>query len=309
MEKRTLIAIVLSILVLVVFSYLMPQKPARKPVVPAEEVELEQKKEPEPPAQEEIAIPVPAPEIVSKERAIRVENNLFSAVFTTRGGTIQQWELKKYPDQDELVGLVPPGPVIPPVTIIPVGQLGASPPERNFLVDTEEDSITLKAADKKSLSFLFSDPSGLTIKKTYTFYRDSYRVDVTTDVRGIESYYVVLGSDFGVFDEKGTWVHIGPVLFKDNNKIDIDTKNIEGIGFIKKMTGTKSRDEVMHQGNIKWIAQEDKYFTSALIAAEEQYDVRIWKRKFNGGGKKHNVEIAFKVEVFSPLLHVRFSGF
>jgi YidC/Oxa1 family membrane protein insertase len=297
MEKRTIIAIALSILVLVVFSYLTPRKPVKKQITPKQEVQQEESKEQKLQAPKDVTVPPITPEIPSQEREIRVENEVFSAVFTTRGGTIKTWELKRYTDNDGALGLVTPNPVIRPISIIPAEQLGMAPPKRNYLVDTDEDTITLGyTTDKKSLTFFYSDPSGLAIKKTFTFYKEDYRVDVSIEVTGIQSYYVVLGSEFGVFDAKGTWVHIGPVLLKDNKKIDIDRKNIEGIGFIRRMTGTKSRDEVVYRDNIHWIAQEDKYFTSALVPMDENYDVRIWRQRAHDDRKEESVEIAFKVE-------------
>ncbi len=296
MEKRTLLAIVLSILVLVMFSYLTPRKPVQKQVAPRQEAQQVPAKEPKLPVREDIPMPVVSPQIPSEEKEITVENDLYYAVFTTKGGTIKKWEIKEYSQNEELVGLVSPEAAIPPLSIIPEGYPEDFPQKINYSVSPARDSIVLDRSTKQdTLSFFYTEPSGLSIKKTFTFYKDRYKVDLITEVHGVQSYYVVLGSEFGIYDKKGAWVHIGPVLLKDNDKIDIKPDNIEGINFFRKITGTKSKDEVIHQGNIRWIAQEDKYFTAALASTDTVNDVRIWKWANGRDKKEHNVEIAYRV--------------
>ncbi len=297
MEKRTLIAIVLSILVLVLFSYLTPRKPAQKPVIPRQEDKKVRAEEKKLPVQESIPVPVVSPGVPSEEKEIVVETDLYSAVFTTKGGTIKKWEIKEYSQEDESVQLLSPEAAIPPISIIPEGQTGDFTQKINYIVSPAKDSIILDSGTKQgTLSFFYTDPSGLSIRKTFTFHKDHYMVDLITEVNGVQSYYVVLGSEFGIYDEKGTWVHIGPVLLKDNDKIDIKPDNIEGINFFRKFTGTKSKDEVMYQGAIQWIAQEDKYFTAALVSESKTNDVRIWNRGGGSDKKEHNVEIAYRVQ-------------
>ena len=107
---------------------------------------------------------------------------------------------------------------------------------------------------------------------------------------------MAIGSGFGIFDEKGTWVHIGPVLLNGSDKINIDKNNIEGIGFIKrKLLGVKTKSEVEYKGNIWWIAQEDKYFTSALASLNRDNDAFIWKWEKDNNSKTQGTEIAYEV--------------
>jgi YidC/Oxa1 family membrane protein insertase len=302
MEKQTLLAIALSILVLVAFSYFSPQQPVQRPAPPQEaqkEIQKEGIKEELPAVPAEI--PVPTVAVPVEEKEIHIETSLYSAVFTTRGATIKQWDLKEYPGKDEkpvsLTG--EEEPLFPPLSIV----LGDEPAEfltkRNYRAD--KDSIKLgQTNSSESLTFSYSDPSGVTIKKMLTFYQDSYRIDLATEVKGADSrnravptYKVVLGAGFGIFDKEGAWVHIGPVLLNDTKKIDIDGNNIEGISFIGKFTGKKSRNEIKHSGNIRWIAQEDKYFASALAPVETTYDAVVWS--WEKGTEKKGAEIAYEV--------------
>ncbi len=300
MEKRTLLAIALSILILVAFSYLSPQRPVQKQVKqqPAESKAEDQiKKEEKPSVQAEVAIPAAQP-LPSEEKEIKVETDLYSAVFTTKGGTFKKWELKKFADSvsKKPIQLLPPDTPIPPISIIPEGQPMDSPQKFNYIYNADKDSIILDSkTNEGALAFFYTDPSGFSVKKTFTFYRDNYKVGITTEVKGVKSYYVVLGSEFGISDKKGTWVHIGPVLLNDSKKVDIDVSNIEGIGFFQRyITGKKSRDEIAYQGNIWWIAQEDKYFAAALASLSKTNDVKVWN--WGKDSKNQAVEIAYKVD-------------
>ena len=252
MEKNTLLAIALSILVLVAFSYLSPRKPVQKPKAPEQIAKQAEPEEQKQPVQE--VIPAPAlPVTPLEEKEIKVETDLYSAVFTTRGGTIKRWELKKHTDSSKgHISLVPPDAGISPVSVILEGESRGLSEKFNYAADTDRSSIILNESNPEdSLTFLYSNPSGLTIKKKFILYKDDYKVDFATEVSGVPAYYVVLGSRFGIFDEKGAWVHIGPSLLKDSSKIDIKGDNLEGISFIRKFTGAKSSDEVFYQGNMK----------------------------------------------------------
>ncbi|MBI4697906.1 MAG: membrane protein insertase YidC, partial [Nitrospirae bacterium] len=231
------------------------------------------------------------------KKEIKIETELYSAVFTTKGGTIKKWALKQHSDQSkEPISLLPPDTPIPPVFVMFEGQLKDLPAKVNYTAEPQNDSVVLDGNNRKyALSFLYADPSGVSIRKDFTFYYDSYKVDVTTDVKGVPSYYVALGSKFGIYNEKGEWVHVGPVLLRDSEKIDIDKDNVESINFIQRFLGKESRNELTYQGNVRWIAQEDNYFAAALSPVNVQNDARIWKWTSQGDGQKQGVEIAYKV--------------
>ncbi len=240
-------------------------------------------------------MPAVSAEIPIEEKDIHIENDLYSAVFTTKGGTIKKWDLKNYKGKgQEPVSLVRPDAPMPPLSIVLKGQPEDFLSKANYSAD--KDSISFDSTTgSDTLTFFYYDPSGLSVKKIFTFHRDNYKVDLATEVKGAESYKIALGSGFGVFDEEGAWVHIGPLLLRDTDKIDIDRTNIEGIGFFGKFTGRKSRDEIKYSGNIRWIAQEDKYFTSALASVTKNNDavIRSWPK--DRDGKTKGAEIAYEV--------------
>ncbi len=294
MEKKTFLAIVLSVIVLLAFSYFSPQRPVQRVAEPPEVTEKAAPAKEE--VQESIDIPAAPVDISAEVIEIKVETDLYSAVFTSKGGTIKKWSLKEYPDNDmNPVSLLQTDAELPPLSIILSDREQVRPDDLNFSVDKK--TVFSGGGNKDSLTFFYTDNSGLSIKKKFTFYRDSYSVDFSTDVKGIPSYSVALGSGFGIFDDTGTWVHIGPVLLQGTDKIDIKQGNIEGIGFIgRTLFGKKSKKEVKYSGGVRWIAQEDKYFTSALSSLNGTADAKTWSWEKNEGSSKEGVEIAYEVK-------------
>ncbi|MCI0469366.1 MAG: membrane protein insertase YidC, partial [Nitrospirae bacterium] len=106
---------------------------------------------------------------------------------------------------------------------------------------------------------------GYSIRRTYTFYKDDYRIDLKDEVSG-GAYWITLGKDFGIY-EKDDSVHFGPVVLKDTDRLEFDAN---------KLKETKEFKE-----GVKWIAQEDKYFFSALIPTGKVDNVKVWSREGN----------------------------
>ena len=192
--------------------------------------------------------------------------------------------------------MVPDKPAIPPLSILLDGEQSDLPQKVSYTVSPDTDSIILH--DKKTsdtLTFTYSEPSGFTIRKTFTFYKDSYKVGFSTEVIGVKSYLVALGSEFGVTNQEGAWVHIGPTLLKDtDNKVEFESGNIEDAGlstrFFRWVSGEEGKSRVMHEGDIQWIAQEDQYFATALVPATELNEATVWEAN---DGK--DMEIAYRI--------------
>ncbi|MGD8227118.1 MAG: membrane protein insertase YidC, partial [Desulfobacteraceae bacterium] len=101
MEKRVIVAFVLSILVLLAWSLLFAPKPPQAPQ--KEEVTRVEKEKAVPqPVEPPIAkAPTPPEEVAKslpavKEKEIIVETPLYKAIFTNTGPTIKSFKLKKY---------------------------------------------------------------------------------------------------------------------------------------------------------------------------------------------------------------------
>jgi YidC/Oxa1 family membrane protein insertase len=188
MERRVLLAFLLSLLVLLVYQSLVAPPPARPPEgtgtsappPPAPAASGES------PAREALSAPaVPpagsesaprdeiAPLVADEEaREVVVETERVRAVFRNRGGSLASWLLKEHLDQETGV----------PIDLVP-GELpsGELPP---FSLVFEDPELTSRAAEAlyrpsaqrvaiaeraETLAFEFEDSSGFRVRKEYEF--------------------------------------------------------------------------------------------------------------------------------------------
>ncbi len=292
MEKRALLAAALSLVVLVLWSHFFvppPSDPNRqnldsqrqKPQGWVEQNPEDEKTFEIPIAKQALEVPVvqetfPPAEGITEQQIV-VETKLYRAVFTTLGATATSWDLKEYTDDlGEPVRLIRPASgVLPPMSIVLNDARADLPVKVIYTVD--RDRIKFNGSNTQNLTFTYKDSSGLFIKKTLTFYFDSYQVDVAVTVKGAPSYQFTLGNGFGIPKAAAAmYTHIGPSLLESTKR---------------KTFGLSDLDEgaLEFSRDVLWIAQEDKYFTAALKPDSGRGDARVWKN-----GEK--LEIAYTVE-------------
>ncbi len=273
MNKRILIAILLSVAVLVAYPFIVPA-----PKVPKQDISTSQgvkqpakDEEGKPLAKAEVA-PVTG-EISKEERIITIDTDLYKAIFTNKGGVIRHWELKKYwkdVTKQKSIVLFDPGKEI--VAAYPLGT-SVENSELNNLVNeglysVEGSDLLLNANNPEgTLAFTLVDPkSGKGFKKTFTFHHDSYNVDVDIiPVNITESYSVSTGSNFGIHEwgEEKILGFVGPMTLVGSK--------------VKKDKIAKIEGPVSHEGDIQWTAIQDKYFISALIPKDKVSKVVVKK--------------------------------
>lgn len=264
MEKRALIALGISFAILMVYQFLFVKPDPRKDSLQPKAVEQEQAASPLP--EESLAPPIPAATdqsqgIPSAEKLMRVETELYSAVFSSKGATVQSYELKKYHDNGgrNVVLLKSPG------TVAPLG-IGAKEDlelaEMNF--DVIGQDLKIDSTNPSGILIFTYAGSGIAVKRTYTFSHGTYRVDIKDEVSGIPEYWITLGTDFGLYNEKDTSSHVGPVLLKETDRIEFSPS---------QLNETKSYTQ-----GLKWIAQEDKYFFASLVPMASVEEAKIWQR-------------------------------
>lgn len=257
MEKNTLLAIVLTIGILVGYQYFFV-KPLPQPAKEQAKAAKKEEKQKEP--VKPVSIPVSAPAIPSEEKEVKVETELYSATLTSRGGTIKKWELKKHKDKDGMAIALQKGQSIyPPLGIGAQNDFSLS--NVNFGLSGSDIKLD-KNTNTGSIVFEHTTPE-YSIRRTYTFYYDSYKFDLKDEVTGLPEYWITVGTDFGFQSKKEEGAHIGPVILKDADRIELDAKKLKEI---------KS-----YQGGLKWIAQEDKYFFAAIVPVNQMDEAKAWK--------------------------------
>ena len=270
MEKRTLLAITLSIAILIVYQYLF-MKPAAPPSpVPGKGTVQEPAQSAGGKAPAATAGPAPAPAVPLPPAAvlaeggenvkdITVENELFTTVLTSRGGAVKSVSLKKYTDKaGKPIVLKGEGTVLPLSLGVDEGfQFSVV----NFSVSGGDIKLT---PAQKTASLVFEYASGgYSLRRTYTFRNDTYGFDLKDEVTGPSSYWITLGRDFGIY-EKDDSVHFGPVVLKEADRIEYAVKDLK-------------EPKTAREG-IKWIALEDKYFFSSVVPRTPVEEVKAWSR-------------------------------
>ena len=257
MDKNAILAIVLSVGILVLWQYFLAPKPSPVAPAPAGKTAVRNAAAPGqtlPPEAASRAM-APATQSALPQKTVKVETDQYVANFSSVGGVPDSWMLKKYKGDTKqtknqnVTILKGPSPVFPPALAIGSSDFEAA--HLNFNViggDLKLDS----SHPEGTLVFEYSQ-GPISIKRTYTFHNGQYWVDVRDEVQGLPNYNITLGPDFGIYDrEGGRGVHVGPLLLSGTNRIEVNPKKLQG--------GAMSYTQ-----DVKWIAQEDKYFCAALL--------------------------------------------
>jgi YidC/Oxa1 family membrane protein insertase len=193
LEKRLPLALALMMLVLLVSQYIFKPTPGPKPVAPVNHnaaAQLAQKPVPAAEAQANAttAPAIPAGQIqASSVTTTSIDTDVYRIVFTNQGAAVKSWVLKKYKDNAgkplELIHLDDKGkpllltagqPCPLPFTIEITGQK----------LDIDSNAVLYEprvAADGLGIDYTYSN-GNLAIHKSFRFSRDSYLVNVKSEV-------------------------------------------------------------------------------------------------------------------------------
>ncbi|MGH7769013.1 MAG: membrane protein insertase YidC, partial [Candidatus Binatia bacterium] len=190
MEKRALLAVVLSLLILILYQEWMTRY---YPAPPPQETEREEKK-PEsaapPPPKPEPALQTAKPPAPAKPQAvkdIKVETDDYIALFTSQGARLKSFKLKHY--RTSVDEKSPPFEMVPSVPGVPY-PLGVVLPGSNPLND-EDIAYTVQGGDLKltgtnqgRLVFQGTRSAGVTLTKELTFTGSGYSIGMQVSVGG-----------------------------------------------------------------------------------------------------------------------------
>jgi YidC/Oxa1 family membrane protein insertase len=303
MEKKTLLAIVLSCLVILVWQYLFtppPRKPVQgqgekageqAPVLPKGEKIVQQ------PPVEGIpqSTPVAKAETIKPSREIVVTTSLYTAVFTTDGARLKSFKLHNYRNQIEEPAFVlffkrllaggenqgqkrinPPDvfqEIIPsgadeilPLKVELQGEQGQLLPPFTYETNTEALNLT-KSNPQGELIFSATAPSGLKVLKRFTFAWEQYPVGF--DVSILNPTKENISGQASV-----EWAHpFDPITQGGGSSFFSTPPNLYSFVYsvnenvVKNVLKNIKADKVF-SGTIKWAGFEDRYFIASLIPGD-----------------------------------------
>ncbi len=271
MDKKTILAIVLSVLVVLIYQIFFMKPPAKTPATPAatkQETPTAGKTTGAAPSAALSTAAAPAapamtspPPAAVPEKDVRIETPLYTAVFSTRGATLKSLKLKGYGEtikQDSpLVELVDVKTGMPrPLTMtFPESDLNV-PGESPFEVSATSLDLTA-AQESRSLTFSVTYPGEMRIDKTFTFHPTKYVIDLEVKATNLSGRPLNQNGSLNWTQyvdpkaETDSYTHLGPITMVG--------KSVE-LQEIKKIETTK-----LLGPNIAWTGFESKYFIAAMV--------------------------------------------
>ncbi|MDR2363071.1 MAG: membrane protein insertase YidC [Spirochaetaceae bacterium] len=284
MEKRTLLAVVLSIVVISVFYFI--QGIAMQSRASEQGSAVEEGRTPPPAAVATVLqtgdTPPPLPEASSEsaalpeepdaappaERRITVETPLVTVVLTNAGGDVVSYKLKEHKDQDDFVEMVLPGAGESHAFTIAFGGLNAEPVTSLFYVNTlSEYSVEFYRDFAISLN---GEAGRFRLTKRYDFRPDEYMFELTVSLDG--GYSVPSLNFSGAAYTLGFGPQIGPKFEKLDQRYDYRQYYTFTNGKRKQEKVTDNAPTLI-DSRVSWAAIAGKYFAFIAIPDATQYQL------------------------------------
>jgi YidC/Oxa1 family membrane protein insertase len=270
MEKRTIIAFVLSFLILIAWAYFFApkQKQASRETQPPKEAIAPQPKEavtppPSVPAEQPLIKEPPAAvaSVTAPEKRITVETPLYEAVFSSKGAAIESFKLKKYhvtaDPNSPFVDLADLGQSKESLLRLVFDRQGAQA-QKEIIYEAGSDSLSLEpGSSPKDLVFSGVTPDGVTIRQSYRFYPDKYQIGLSLMLsnrseRPIEGNFKVLIKNIPPKHSSSYYAFVGASLLLNNKLEEI-------------APGKMEKEEKRFSGPIGWVSYQSAYFMTAAI--------------------------------------------
>ncbi|MGH9255639.1 MAG: membrane protein insertase YidC [Vicinamibacterales bacterium] len=317
MERRVLVAVLLSFLVIYAFQALfVPPPPSPQPqglpspaTPAAPAVPPPSSPAPAPAPSPAAAEPVPAAVVGEPaERQILVETAAVSATLSNRGARILHWRLNNYRDDEGQ-----------PVDLVPSGLPADEPTPFSLRVD--DDAITRRlntalyrvvgdaggrfdaTAGDTPLVFEFEDASGLRARKEFRFdsanYLIRFSVSVTLDGRELNPT-VLWGPGLG---DLGALLSGGS--FFTGNYIQPPQAIYHRDGDVQRLPSTELAQQPAHEGQFRFAGVDDHYFlAAALDPGQARLEYRVVT--LPGPGEAQRQLLALSMTLPRPPTDVRF---
>ena len=275
-QMRLLIAIVLSFLVFVVWQWLvvepeMAKQPSEQATLAENVTKPEEgtKASPKPeegnqPALKTQVTPLPQAAPTQENRAarqIRIETPLYTALFTEKGGALEDLILKDYHEttakDSPLKDMIPEAARKVPLQTGWDGKNLAGMENALYESGTSQDEIQVHDSPQ-TIEFRYTNTQGITIRKEFTLRPDSYLVGMKVTIANHSATAI---------DGKPT-VKIANVVGDPNSRITFEgPMALMGTSLEEvKMKEIAKQPEL--EGSLRWIGITDRYFMTVLIPEE-----------------------------------------
>jgi YidC/Oxa1 family membrane protein insertase len=266
MEKKTILAFVLSLAVLIVWSILFAPQPAQKTDSPAKEGTAPSQTAPTAPPQpapsvQKMEKPAEPTAVKAEAKEVTVETPLYTAVFSSTGASIKSFKLKKYrlraDPESPLVELVHGQAPLVAILFDAGGKNDPNP----VVYHVEENSLTLEpGAPPRELTFRGTSSDGLVLQQTFRIDPDQYAIEHGFTIsnpleKPAEGLLKARISNLPPKEASSYYALIGASLLL-NNKYE-------------EFASTDLKEEKSLSGLIAWISYQEDYFMTAFVPEAE----------------------------------------
>jgi YidC/Oxa1 family membrane protein insertase len=288
-QSRFLLAAILSMAVLFIWSYFYAPKP-----VPPDNTNTASNTAATQPAQTENPSPTPAAESTAVEpdtlpaRNITISSPLYEVTFDSKGALATSWIIKKNKSPKGEFAVYADGSTPDnekPLQLISRQALNSSPREipfrlstgdaaadallndRNYEISVADENITLNPGEEREVKFTLRGAGGLEAEKTFLFKADSYVADLAVKVKKngdtMPNAKLLIGAS------------IGDHAINHHTFYNIESESIAAIdGDIYRHQGNYSftydaneQATLADKGQVSWAGVGDAYFAMVAVPA------------------------------------------
>ncbi len=258
MEKRALLAVVLSLAFFYGYSLLFPspeKKAAPKPVQQASSSVMI-------PATVPVQAPQPVQQTTTASKDAVVETDYYTAIFSNQGGALKSLVLKKYRETSGAGGQ--------PVSLISESsaegfalKTGAS----GFFLDPaaiysqSNDTLRVSGNETKRLDFTWTSPQGVTVTKSYTFSGAGYEIGLETRIANSGATPLTGALTLSLPHP------VGPKNKQSRFEIDSAVTRADGKFSTEAVKDIPEKPKKYVSG-VEWTGYADKYFLSAVLSKD-----------------------------------------
>ncbi len=195
---------------------------------------------------------------ITPPRVVRVNTPLYSAIISEKGAVFKSFVLNKYKESMEpdspLLEMIPPELYNGTIKISLAENSVPALNDALFMTDIKDDSIEIYD-NSRELSFFWKSSNGIVIEKKFLFYPETYMVGCKIIIKNGSNQTIqdnLILSLFKASAENGSMYGFeGPSALINDNVEQVKTDDI--------------KDKNIYNGELKWIAVQDRYFMSCII--------------------------------------------
>lgn len=273
MEKRALIAFVLSMIVMVAYQEVVsrvygPQTEAVRDAPPSPAAEAASVSVP---PQEPPAAAMPGQPALAAQK-VTVDTDLYTATFTSAGARLESFRLKHYrtsvqaqsPPQE--IAAVPPGAELPFGVELRGAQVLS---DNGAAYSVQGGDLTLTGDQTGTIDFTWQG-DGVTIHKRFSFRAGRYLFDAVVDVPTAPAGYQEVGVSWPKVVDPTVQPGGGEAIYE--HAILLNGRKLTESAF------TSLADGAVVAGAIGWAGYAGRYFVTALVPSGETPSPRVWQK-------------------------------